>query len=552
MQKNVFACSLALSLFAAAGSAQVVLNEVWANPAGGGSSGDDRWEYIEIYGTPGMKLDGYMIATVFGGADGADDNTPNNIPGPLPLLPAPWDQGDELPEIDEAWTLDGLTIGSNGFLVIYNNNGNNSNIAALLPAATNRSTYGAKHIPTSDVAGRIKNDGSASFVLLRKRPFHSLVSNGSGGFVSQYDGNAGYFAGTRYSWRKDINPDVNFDGKIDLNGVGTTGGNPNVAETPVNSEDTTYAVVPTPPPSSLEPYQMVDDFAFSNGGGKEYVRSSEQELSETSGFNPDAITRVAYYGTNPNLGDRLNSMSVVVPTRSADEEFFYGDIPTNSTRTYDATLSSGPTIPGQTPGSRFSRRSAGGLQMTPGNFNDGTTTGAGAGAVTQFRFVQGDFNFDGLVDCSDRELLVARQGATLDDTEIFVDDRGTPAIIDDLVIPGWWKWQGREFNGLLAMLDMNSTDGGGGTNSASVTAADLASFDGLFPSVCPASCPADLNGDTFVDDADFVLFATAYNILDCTDPTMPADCPADLNGDDFVDDSDFVVFASAYNELLCP
>jgi hypothetical protein len=33
---------------------------------------------------------------------------------------------------------------------------------------------------------------------------------------------------------------------------------------------------------------------------------------------------------------------------------------------------------------------------------------------------------------------------------------------------------------------------------------------------------------------------------------MPAGCPADLNGDDFVDDSDFVVFAAAYNELLCP
>ena len=166
--------------------------------------------------TPGMKLDGFMIASVFGGADDAND-----IPGPLP---AGWDQGDELPEIDEAWSLDGLTIGSNGFLVLYNNNGNNSLLLPLLPAATNRATFASKHIPTSDVAGRIKNDGSATFVLLRKRPFHTLVSNGSGGFVSQYDGNAGYFAGTRYGWRKDVNPDVNYDGKIDLNGVGTTGG----------------------------------------------------------------------------------------------------------------------------------------------------------------------------------------------------------------------------------------------------------------------------------------------------------------------------------------
>ncbi|MBL8885443.1 MAG: DNRLRE domain-containing protein [Phycisphaerales bacterium] len=67
---------------------------------------------------------------------------------------------------------------------------------------------------------------------------------------------------------------------------------------------------------------------------------------------------------------------------------------------------------------------------------------------------------------------------------------------------------------------------------------------------CP--CPADLNGDTYVDDSDFVIFAGSYNILDCTDPTMPPGCPGDLNGDGFVDDADFVDFASAYNTLICP
>ena len=67
-----------------------------------------------------------------------------------------------------------------------------------------------------------------------------------------------------------------------------------------------------------------------------------------------------------------------------------------------------------------------------------------------------------------------------------------------------------------------------------------------------APCSGDLNGDGFVDDADFVIFAEAYNLLDCADPTMPPGCPADLNADGFVDDTDFVLFASAYNELLCP
>ncbi len=64
-------------------------------------------------------------------------------------------------------------------------------------------------------------------------------------------------------------------------------------------------------------------------------------------------------------------------------------------------------------------------------------------------------------------------------------------------------------------------------------------------------CPADLNADHVVDDSDFVLFAVAYDILDCADPAMSLGCPADLNADLVVDDSDFVLFAGAYDALLC-
>jgi hypothetical protein len=55
-----------------------------------------------------------------------------------------------------------------------------------------------------------------------------------------------------------------------------------------------------------------------------------------------------------------------------------------------------------------------------------------------------------------------------------------------------------------------------------------------------------------VDDADFQLFAVAYDLLDCADPAMPAGCPADLNADGFVDDLDFQLFAVAYDQLICP
>ncbi len=70
--------------------------------------------------------------------------------------------------------------------------------------------------------------------------------------------------------------------------------------------------------------------------------------------------------------------------------------------------------------------------------------------------------------------------------------------------------------------------------------------------VVVTGCPADLNSDSLVEDTDFVLFAAAYDILDCADPSMPAGCPADLNYDGLVDDTDFVIFAAAYDQLLCP
>ncbi|MBS0187829.1 MAG: hypothetical protein JSS51_07155 [Planctomycetes bacterium] len=68
----------------------------------------------------------------------------------------------------------------------------------------------------------------------------------------------------------------------------------------------------------------------------------------------------------------------------------------------------------------------------------------------------------------------------------------------------------------------------------------------------PGNCPCDLNHDGFVDDADFVLFLPAYNVLDCFDPGMIQGCRADLNGDFVVDDGDFILFVAAYNDLLCP
>jgi len=61
-------------------------------------------------------------------------------------------------------------------------------------------------------------------------------------------------------------------------------------------------------------------------------------------------------------------------------------------------------------------------------------------------------------------------------------------------------------------------------------------------------CGADLTGDGFVDDADFVVFATQYDLF----TVPPALTAADFSGDGFVDDTDFVTFASAYASFECP
>ncbi|MBS0187765.1 MAG: hypothetical protein JSS51_06830 [Planctomycetes bacterium] len=142
----------------------------------------------------------------------------------------------------------------------------------------------------------------------------------------------------------------------------------------------------------------------------------------------------------------------------------------------------------------------------------------------------------------------------------------------------WWSlaWGGASYTGSNAVDLTNDSDGNagpafgqslptasttalqytGGVSGASTTnAANYAiSAPGAIVTnnarvsfTVKAPCPGDFNGDAFVDDADFVVFAAAYDQLICGNP-----CPADLNADTFVDDADFVLFAAAYNDLICP
>jgi hypothetical protein len=97
---------------------------------------------------------------------------------------------------------------------------------------------------------------------------------------------------------------------------------------------------------------------------------------------------------------------------------------------------------------------------------------------------------------------------------------------------------------------------------AGVQASDAGNYTIEFDNTCNVSmsavgavtvntCPGDLNADGFVNDTDFELFASAYNLLLCEDAGMPVGCLSDLNGDGVVDDIDFQLFVVAYDALVC-
>lgn len=532
-------------------SGQVVINEVFENPPG---STDVFWEFIELYGRPGTDLTGYAVAILKGGFDQNGNDRPDSA------------FGDAVPEIDEAFSLDGWTIGPDGFFVLYNETVTGiSDVAEFLTpnpsynplqpeSPTNKrylngASFKTLHIPTTDTAGNLNNDGSSSYVLVRRRPL--AVTTGSAP-----TGSTVYQPG--YAWRKDVNHDVDFDGKTDF---GT--------ESPVIPDG---SAVPLPVVAQvLQPYQMVDDLAWSHRGGKEYVVSSQQEISDTPRFNPDAVSRLRYYIENPMRGHRTRTVdgnTVFVPTRIADESFIYGETmfitnpnplgppllavydtaatdggweqvkaPTDlNAIPYDGTCDPEPqdtTNPKPTPaqcppnpnGEFFiTDMNVTGFRLTPGGFNDHPTNPN----IQQFRFVTGDFNFDGVVDYKDVLLIQERICATLDDTQSVTDENGTYDA---------YVWQGYLFQQTLMMLEMNLTDGTGGMNAVQITPADIAAVIAIANPAQP-SCPGDVNGDGATNLADFNILAVNFGTATCARRST-----GDLNGDGAVNLADFNVLA---------
>ncbi|MEM1072545.1 MAG: dockerin type I domain-containing protein [Planctomycetota bacterium] len=504
---------LATMLITAAGTAQaqVVINEIIQDPP----SSDSNWEFIELYGRPGMDLTGYAIGLLKGGEDDNGDDSPEVIP-----------------EIDEAFQLDGLSLGPDGFLVLVNSPVGEAGQSTA--AGATLSNFAARHIPSSDTAGSLANDGSSTYALVRARPNHS-IQNG----VSVY--------APGYSFRKEPNPDVDFDGKIDF-GIERSNA------------------------FQIDPLQIVDDFAWSNAGGKEYVRSSEQEVSDTPGFDPDAASRIRYFLENPELGNRVNGSNEVVRTRTADESWIYGEIarlpaalgelpefgpaaevksptdPAGPLYTCSASPADESACSVNAGGAfRFDDiavvNNAGlpneeGFNITPGTFNDDPRFG-----ITQFRFLSADFDFDGDADGDDLALIQGQLGSTLDDRIDCLDELGDP-IIDPATSQPFqcYAFEGRAFNALEAMRSMDPTDGPAGTNADAVTMADIAAADAL---VDDDRLCGDVNMDGLVNDSDFFAWVTAF----LTDPqTTESLIACDVNTDGNCSDSDFFAWVTAFIE----
>ncbi len=155
---------LHLSLFMISGIAQgtVFINEVFINPPGPGGNpgeGDGLYEYIELFGVPNRRLDGYAIAVLNG--------TKMSRQYPLGSIPPVPDPG---PEIDEFFSLDGLTLGDNGLLVLGIGTPDPEWVYSALLSDSNFQKRDTIWNGNLDSPGEIFNNGSLTIMLIRNRP----------------------------------------------------------------------------------------------------------------------------------------------------------------------------------------------------------------------------------------------------------------------------------------------------------------------------------------------------------------------------------------------
>ncbi len=294
MRKKLQSCLVLMAIMVASpANAVVVINEVFINPPG---SLDDTAEYIELMGTPGKKLDGYAIAFLAGGM--AKYYPLDSIP------PIPGEGAGCCPEIDEFFSLDGLSLGANGLLVIAH--GADFDYPTVLSDTNLRANWEADPVWNGllDTPGRLENDASMTILLIRNRP----------GITEADPANP---AGLR--WGKDIAHDAELirpvidpqdgmmkdqwgDGNLDKGQPNGLGG---------NTLDLKGALTL----GTFDDLEVVDEVSYESERGWEYDVDGRHvddgssiaglpyrhvhALDDPQGFNPDALTRVDYRTKGP-------------------------------------------------------------------------------------------------------------------------------------------------------------------------------------------------------------------------------------------------------------
>ncbi len=268
-------------LLSPAASGVVFINEVFINPDG---SYDGTREYLELMGTPGKSLDGYAVAFVNGYED-------KYWPlGSIPPVPT-------AQEIDEFFSLDGLSLGANGILVlgVYP-----SVYYPTLLDDSNFQRWNTVWDGPYDVPGKLQNDGANTVLLIRNRPGATEAdpSNPLGNLWVKDSVPDGELVtpveDSQDGQMKDQYGNGNLD-KGDADGMGGFTNDFKGASTPEDVSD------------DLE---VVDELSYEHGRGWEYdvdgrhVDSGSvhgglpyrhvHALDDPQGFNPDALTRVDY------------------------------------------------------------------------------------------------------------------------------------------------------------------------------------------------------------------------------------------------------------------
>lgn len=267
-------------------NAQVFINEIVINPPG---SFDSTREYVELLGTPNMKLDGYAFAMVSG--------TQSKFFPLLSIPPIP----STAAEVDEFFDLDGLSLGRNGILVI----GIGQPANYPLSPDSNFVDWNTLWNGPLDVPGKLQNDGSNTAFLLRNRPGETQADPfDPNGPVWVKDANVDLELTTPVFDPVDgVNKDQLGDGKLDQGGLTSYGATMLDMRGKLTLGDLT------------DDLEIVDEVSYEHDKGWEYQVDGRHAdvgvtagglkerdvhaLGDPQGMNPDALTRVDYRTKGP-------------------------------------------------------------------------------------------------------------------------------------------------------------------------------------------------------------------------------------------------------------